>query len=335
MEVIGTVASAITLASLFTNCIRCFDFFKLAQTCPKDAELLLVKLDCQKARLLVWANTIGILNGEARARYEKLEEPEFRDLAERCMHQIVLLLSDGLKLQEQYGVLEGAKTLETQLDVFSANSMGIFKTNKKRFFARPGVALSQISWLRRTKWAIRDKIKFEGLLLNLRDLVDNLIQIIPLPAETIDRVIVEDLSCEVDMRRLSLAEAACEEAYPRWSEKASELIEQSKADSLDRRSFMEMIMDSAEVDAPEATPSGIQEPKMQGCEYIPSLRSVVLRQQCGYRTQQDYLLSSLEVVLTLTQNLTATSCGSAQKLGLFRSTGTVYRSVAPFIRNGT
>jgi hypothetical protein len=59
-EVIGVAAIAVTLA-LFSNCIDCFSYFKAAQNCPAEAETLLVQLDCEKARLLVWANTVGIL----------------------------------------------------------------------------------------------------------------------------------------------------------------------------------------------------------------------------------------------------------------------------------
>src|SRR5271154_7262564 len=140
---IGLAASAITLASLFTSCVECFHYFKSAQHCPEEAERLLVKLDCEKARLLTWGNTVGILHTSNEGRFSQLDEPDKDILIRRCLAQIIALLTDGEKLQKDYGSRPATKAdgqNRIHVGLLSSNSMGIFQTAKRRFFARFGGA---------------------------------------------------------------------------------------------------------------------------------------------------------------------------------------------------
>jgi hypothetical protein len=40
---------------------KCFGYFKAAQSLTEDLKILLVKLDIEKTRLLIWGNAVGIL----------------------------------------------------------------------------------------------------------------------------------------------------------------------------------------------------------------------------------------------------------------------------------
>jgi hypothetical protein len=252
MDLVGVTASAITLASLFSSCVECFHYFKSAQQCPEEAERLLVKLDCEKARLLTWGNTVGILRTRNDGRFSRLDEPENDELIRRCINQIIALLTDGEKLQTEYGSRPATQAdgqNRVHVGLLSANSMGIFKTAKRRFFARFGGTQGQPNLLSRTKWAIRDRAKFEGLILHLKDFVDSLIQITPDQSQTVDEIVEEDIASIVGLRGLRLAESACEGSYPRWSAKASDIIRESEMGTIDRRNYEEIIrdLDDAEI----------------------------------------------------------------------------------------
>jgi len=39
---------------------KCFGYFKAAQRLAEDLNILLVKLDIEKTRLLIWGNAVGI-----------------------------------------------------------------------------------------------------------------------------------------------------------------------------------------------------------------------------------------------------------------------------------
>ena len=57
--------------------------FKSAQQCPEQAVHLLVKLDCEKAKLLTWGNTVAILHTRNEGRFSQLDEPESEKLIHR------------------------------------------------------------------------------------------------------------------------------------------------------------------------------------------------------------------------------------------------------------
>ncbi|MCJ1398699.1 hypothetical protein MMC11_001900 [Xylographa trunciseda] len=243
-EAIGIAASAVTLAALFSSCIDCFSYFKAAQNCSAEAETLLVKLDCEKARLLVWANTVGILRTDQQGRSPQLAGLEQEELIRRCIDQIIGLLTNAQELQAEYGGRPTAQ-LETQryIAVVSVNSMNIFKTTKARFFASAGGPRETPSWLSRIKWAIRDGAKFRILLSHLKEFVDNIIELVPVSLDVINSTVEEDITTIIDISTLRLAESACEESYPRWSTRASEVIKESEIGTLDRRNLEEMIRD--------------------------------------------------------------------------------------------
>jgi len=250
-EAIGLAASAVTLAALFSNCIDCFSYFKAAQNCSAEAETLLVKLDCEKARLLIWANTVGILRTDHQGRYQQLANLELEMLIRRCIKQIIDLLTDTQKLQAEYG---GRPTAQQEhqrsVAVLSVNSMSIFRATKNRFFARFGGPHATPTLLSRIKWAIRDGGKFRILLAHLKEFVDNLIQLVPVPLDVINDTVEEDITTIVDISTLRLTESACEESYPSWSTRASEVIKESEIGTLDRRNLEEVVRD---IDEPETT----------------------------------------------------------------------------------
>ena len=243
-EALGVAASAVTLAGLFTNCIECFHYFKAAQNCPEEAERMLVKLDCEKARLLVWANTIGLLDANVRGRDPRLAHPSLEDVLRRAIDQVIRLLTDAQDLQTKYG---GRPTVESEkqryLAIISANAMNVFTTSKRRFFARAGAPSQKPPMSSRLKWAVRDAARFKILLVDLQGFVDNIIQLVQVEPKAINMVIEEDITSMVSISNLRLTEEACEETYPSWSSKASEVIRDSELGTTDRRNREEFLRD--------------------------------------------------------------------------------------------
>ena len=58
MDVISAAASLVTL---FGTCIQCFDYFQATRSFPGRYDLLLVKLDVEKVRLIAWGDAVGFL----------------------------------------------------------------------------------------------------------------------------------------------------------------------------------------------------------------------------------------------------------------------------------
>jgi hypothetical protein len=104
-------AFVIGVASLFTSCVDAFGYFKLYQNATRDIEVVLLKLDIEKTRLLIWGENVGIFS--ATHRNQQLLDERVAELIKRVLQQIQDLLIDADKLRTSYGV----RTLDAPLDL--------------------------------------------------------------------------------------------------------------------------------------------------------------------------------------------------------------------------
>ena len=59
-EVLGAVASGLTVAGLFRVCIEAFDLIQKARNQDTDLEKLILKLNIERCRLYVWGEALGL-----------------------------------------------------------------------------------------------------------------------------------------------------------------------------------------------------------------------------------------------------------------------------------
>ena len=162
------------IATLFTSCIECFEYFKAASDLRRSYEILLVKLEIQKERLLVWGDVVGIDSDEL----DSVEKDQtLSGLTKRCLSTIRSLLQDTEILKSRYGlcpVTSSDKAIHRTS--VGANAL-------KRFGLRSRQTPQGPSALDKTRWAIHDAAKFETLITHLKDLIDGLIARVPAPME--------------------------------------------------------------------------------------------------------------------------------------------------------
>jgi hypothetical protein len=158
--------SVVARASLFRTRVECFDDFKAGQECKEDLEPRRVKLDVEKTRLLIWGNAVGILMPEGDGRVPELDNPPKMDLVERCLERIKSLLADTDEFQHLYGLQPAADAEKDARNhrILSINSMSVFRSSYRRFCARFAGNQRRSTLTKRTRWAIHDKTKFEGLI---------------------------------------------------------------------------------------------------------------------------------------------------------------------------
>jgi hypothetical protein len=244
MEVVGLSLSAIALASLFKTCVECFEYYEATRDAEEDLKTILVRLDLEKTRLLIWGDQVGILKTieQGRNRYldqfdERLQ-PVFKDLRR------LLTKSDGSR--DVYG-----RILRRQQD----NAIGMIRDDLSRSSNR----LFVFAWdefrrkfnpntntILRIRWAITGKRQFELLILEVRGLIDSLNQLIAVPRDIVDNIVCREITLVDDLTSLRLVEAASEGVYGNWAERASVVIEQSEAGTLDLRGPGEVLQDSSD-----------------------------------------------------------------------------------------
>ena len=231
MVPVEPVSLSIAIATLFTTCIECFEYFKAAKGFEQHFEVLLVKLEYQQERLLVWGDLAGVCN-EKRCDVKPISESEHKrqDLTKRCLDSIHRLLKDTETLKSKYGVREYTPATD------SAPKSGISSNALKRFRLQVGRQSQGPSALEKTRWAIHDETKFQKLVQDIRDLVDCLTTDVPVSLELQEQKVQDDIASMVDdLQSLHLFQEACKDDYPDWWNAASAAIDASEVATQDDR----------------------------------------------------------------------------------------------------
>ncbi|KAK8036218.1 hypothetical protein PG993_008832 [Apiospora rasikravindrae] len=59
-DIFGTVAGALSVAALFTDCVDCFEYVQLGRHFGQDFERCRLKLDIAQTRLSRWGEAVAI-----------------------------------------------------------------------------------------------------------------------------------------------------------------------------------------------------------------------------------------------------------------------------------
>ena len=232
-EIAGLSAGIISLAGLFSNCVDAFTYVKAGQSLERDFEILLVKLDVEKARLFSWGNAIGIARALNNGRHAILNDPATEATIRSVLESIRLLLTDSERLQRKYAVeelSEPAAQTATDLDVRHQNlvsgaSLSYFRRSYNRLCIR-AKHQPQIVITKRVSWAIRDRDKFNELIHDLRGFVDGLVDLAPITIQSAVERALEDEVSSLRLEDLNLVDKAFrQERYQALSDAVSDAIQ--------------------------------------------------------------------------------------------------------------
>ena len=255
MAGVGEAQGAIGLAALFSTCVECFGYFRASQRMEKDCDILLVKLDIEKTRLLVWGKTVGLLDPSIHHRSSVLSNDETIDLLQRLLRNIESLLTDTDKLVKSYGLTKQTQ-VGWEIDFVSCSSMVLFRRAFKRFWLRNSSVMSKPNLLSKIKWGIYKKENFQNFINDLKDLIDGLYEIGSVPRDTLNETMTAEIESLSNLAQLRLIEAATEDSYRDWSSVAGSIIEASEMGTIDLRTVEDHLMDETPTsNAPEASPS--------------------------------------------------------------------------------
>lgn len=241
------------VAGLFSSCIDAFSYFKTAQHADHEIEVLLLKLDIEKSRLLVWGNEMQIFSMNRQGSW--LRDQSNVALLERVFLQIDSLFTNSEKLRK-YGLRVSETPLGRAIDYVSSRSMAVFYTSSKLFWVRNALKLKELNELNaenrrrsltaRAKWAIYEKEKFQGLINEVKHFVDHLYEVAQVDLKRQEDIIVTDIESIVDISQLRLVEEATEGSYRVYSEAALSARASTVARFDDLRTIEEHLRDTEE-----------------------------------------------------------------------------------------
>lgn len=227
-EVLGLVASGITVAALFSSCIEAFDLIECMRNHPEDYKILLVKLEIEKCRLYQWGESLGLSKGQPD-EVSIFKDIPFKSLIIEILSSIFLLFSNAERVRDRYGCVAFTAVPRTK-QLSHASSIfvdDILKHTFNNLKISTHVKSKGLRVDKRLRWVAGDKTKFGRLLADLKDLVDGL--------ESITRALpaVNEIECRMKTRiasirsrpALEMVAEACSETRQDLAETASLKLE--------------------------------------------------------------------------------------------------------------
>ncbi|KAL8685894.1 MAG: hypothetical protein Q9218_007484 [Villophora microphyllina] len=290
MEPVSLTVGAVALVSLLTTCVECFAYVDSAKSCGRDLELLTTKFAIERARLLIWGESVGISSTNATG-CTKVESAHVRPLVEQILNCIRMLFDDTNALTTRYGLKptsnnEPSSSLPLLGPSTSNGAIGLsclLKTSYIRFKSRIEQNHNRTGTAKKTKWAIRDKQKFVSLVDDIHRLIDGLEALTDSIDVAMKRAVLVrgELSTIEDLEDLRLIEEASAGNNQQWCDAASAVLGASISGSSGQHRISDWM--SAVSDAWRSTVAGYEgsEPSWDLPE--PSLSPTVIGLTCPYQ----------------------------------------------------
>ncbi|KAL9630216.1 MAG: hypothetical protein Q9164_006534 [Protoblastenia rupestris] len=172
-EAAGLAVGAIGLVALFTTCVECIDYISLGRNHGRDYETFMIKLLLLKARLSAWGDSLLVIqkgkeNINLRNRW--LEE---QNAVGKCLVGIKSMFEDSSKIESKYGLKERPVD-QGSLSFPQEQKSKAFQQIEDRFKSRIHLRQKDLSISKKTRWVIRDKKKFDSMIVDLAFFVGGL-----------------------------------------------------------------------------------------------------------------------------------------------------------------
>lgn len=131
-EILGTVASCMTVASLLKLCLEAFEAIQVGRRQGIDYEKLSVRLNIERARLYTWGEAMALSDEDLTSSVigtGLLARSPFQALVMDTLNLILRLFRDGDKLCSAYGCsvyherLDRTRLLQESTNEVSKNAM--------------------------------------------------------------------------------------------------------------------------------------------------------------------------------------------------------------------
>jgi hypothetical protein len=171
-EPVGLTLGVVALVSLFSSCVELVNYFELGRSCEYDYSVACLKLSLLRSRLESWGHTLRVRDTDHEAKALRRSWLQEEDVVERSLLGIKSLFGDAELLKDKYKLMpRTSTTLSRSQAPRSKSALAEKDQTSSRYLSK----CSRFSLFRQsTKWAIRDKDKFDAFLHDLEFFISNL-----------------------------------------------------------------------------------------------------------------------------------------------------------------
>ncbi|KAM7216895.1 heterokaryon incompatibility protein s [Rhypophila decipiens] len=167
MEVAGLVIGGVSLASLFTTCVDCFEYIQLGRQFGRDYQTAVLRLDLLKLRLSRWASAVN----ESACGVSVQSDDEIVKVKE-VLGQIIELFDDATK--------KTSKKFKASDD--GAGMADLDKDFESIHLKMKDLALkrqNRSSFAKKVSWMLHEEKYFTRLIEDIEPLVRDLVDMFP------------------------------------------------------------------------------------------------------------------------------------------------------------
>ncbi|KAL9607204.1 MAG: hypothetical protein Q9167_007860 [Letrouitia subvulpina] len=175
-EAAGLDLGAVSLAGLFTICVEYLDYIDIAQNHGRDFELSMTKLILLKAKLNTWGRSLQVTNEGQENTVLRDHWKEEQENVGRCLVGIKTIFEEADKMESRYGL----RPLPADADIISLSqgqASNAFVQIETVFRSKLLRRQEKLSILQKTRWAIRDKKRFDAMIAELAFLINGLVDL--------------------------------------------------------------------------------------------------------------------------------------------------------------
>ena len=210
-EAVGLALGAISIGSLFTTCIECFDIVIGAKTFSITYELLCAQLELEHLRFLTWGQSVGLISAPNAPRKQQrnagLDQPHVQPVIRKHLLCIKHLLEEAAKLNARYATADEGGNAIAEV----GTKLRLFEHTYNRFKRRVQENQKRSSPWKVTRWTLHDQQNFESTVQKLRNFVDGLEKVtISLDGvyKAQQRILREEVNHIADVESLNMVYAA-------------------------------------------------------------------------------------------------------------------------------
>ncbi|PWW72110.1 hypothetical protein C7212DRAFT_230471, partial [Tuber magnatum] len=186
MEVASTVITTAGVVGLFNTALEVFDYVQSAAAFGSTHEVLQVKIEVEKVRLLIWGQWIG-LDGSADQRGDAVNEVLDREYLKTAVAGLLVcfvkILEDSEGLRDRYGLVprvDPGTGTGVEMENLDQQLLGsTFKRTYDKFRGNPSRRQRDSTLALRMRWAVADERRFRRLVEELKAINDSLNHLLP------------------------------------------------------------------------------------------------------------------------------------------------------------
>jgi hypothetical protein len=173
-ELIGALASGITLAGLFKICVDTFGIIRTCKNQERDLKKLTLRLNIERCRLYNWGEAMRLTRSDKQR--SPLEDYPGKNIVQETLETIFQLLNDTQKIESIYGCRQLSDLNDTddkpmELEGPEESPVTVLAASFSNF---GNLINAKPQTLHKTRWVVYDRKKFSLLMIELKELVDGL-----------------------------------------------------------------------------------------------------------------------------------------------------------------